>query len=155
LKNEALQQRNNLPIFFEDLTNNKINNFLFIHITRILIERKQLEKGSDYYFDTDYLFFQPPRFIYSFRYRQHNAFIQQNNSAIKQNNCLTGQFILEERIHSANYAFKITLRDLKGFAPGSLKDFLSSYAINTKNKTLLDDYKAHMSVALVEKQRFY
>jgi hypothetical protein len=56
LKNEASAE-NNLPIFFEDLTNNKINNFLFIHITRILIERKQLEKGSDYYFDTDYYLF--------------------------------------------------------------------------------------------------
>jgi hypothetical protein len=57
LKNEAYSKENNLPIFFEDLTNNKINNFLFIHITRILIERKQLEKGSDYYFDTDYYLF--------------------------------------------------------------------------------------------------
>jgi hypothetical protein len=44
----SFSKENNLPIFFEDLTNNKINNFLFIHITRILIERKQLEKGSDY-----------------------------------------------------------------------------------------------------------
>jgi hypothetical protein len=44
LKNEVYSKENNLPIFFEDLTNNKINNFLFIHITRILIERKQLRK---------------------------------------------------------------------------------------------------------------
>jgi hypothetical protein len=61
-KNEAQQENN--AIFFEDLTNNKINNFLFIHITRILIERKQLEKGSDYYFDTDYYLFSATEIIY-------------------------------------------------------------------------------------------
>jgi hypothetical protein len=49
---------------------------------------------------------------------------------------------------------KITLRDLKGFALDHLKIFLSSYALIQKIKPL-DDYKAHMSVALVEKQRFY
>jgi hypothetical protein len=122
-KKTSLQQ-NNLPIFFEDLTNNKINNFLFIHITRILIERKQLEKGSDYYFDTDYYLFFSHRDLYiPLGIDNITPLFNKHNSAIKQNNCLTGQFILEERIHSANYAFKITLRDLKGFAPGSLKDF--------------------------------
>jgi hypothetical protein len=60
----SFSKENNLPIFFEDLTNNKINNFLFIHITRILIERKQLEKGSDYYFDTDYYLFFSHRDLY-------------------------------------------------------------------------------------------
>jgi hypothetical protein len=41
LKTKPCQQENNFTYFsLKILTNNKINNFLFIHITRILIERK-------------------------------------------------------------------------------------------------------------------
>jgi hypothetical protein len=81
-----------------------------------------LEKGSDYYFDTDYYLFFSHRDLYiPLGIDNITPLFNKHNSAIKQNNCLTGQFILEERIHSANYAFKITLRDLKGFARDHLK----------------------------------
>jgi hypothetical protein len=81
-----------------------------------------LEKGSDYYFDTDYYLFFSHRDLYiPLGIDNITPLFNKHNSAIKTKQ-LTGQFILEERIHSANYAFKITLRDLKGFA-GSLKDF--------------------------------
>jgi hypothetical protein len=97
-----------------------------------------LEKGPTL---TDYYLFFSHRDLYiPLGIDNITPLFNKHNSAIKQNNCLTGQFILEERIHSANYAFKITLT----WHRDHLKIFVLMPLIQ-KNKTLLDDYKAHMS----------
>jgi len=69
---------------------------------------------------------------------------------IKRRRNYSGRISMEEEYNLERYKFHFNLRDMFGMDAGSLQSLIESCGLNTKDKTVMEQYKGKMDLGLTE-----